>query len=87
MIILIELRNVVLETINNMIFMFNSYLVFTAQSWHIHFSLVNFTHVSRTITYNKYKKKNGALSAPEILVVARNKKFKKLKLTKCARFK
>ena len=64
--VLIELRKMVLETINNVIFIFSSYLVITtAQSWHIHFSFVNFMHISCTITHNKYQQKNGTLSAPK----------------------
>ena len=63
-------RNIVLETINNIIFILNSYLVITGQSWHIHFSFVNFVSISRSITYNKYQQNNGALSAPKIPAVA-----------------
>ena len=39
--ILIKLRNIVLEAINNIIFIFNSYFVITAQSWHMHFFSLN----------------------------------------------
>ena len=70
--ILIKLRNIVLETaINNIMFIYNAYLVITAQSWHMHFSLVNFVHISRTIMHNKYQKKNGTIIVPKIVVVAR----------------
>ena len=73
--ILAELRNTILETINSTstMFIYNSYLVITAQSWHIHFSLVNSVNISRTITYNKCQKNNGALTAPKILNGAGNR--------------
>ena len=67
--ILIKLRYIVLETINNITFIFNSYFVITAQNWHVHFSFVNFVLISRTITYTKYQQKNGTLSAPKTTVV------------------
>ena len=69
--ILIKLRNIILEMIKYIMFIFNSYLVITAQNWHIHFFFVNFVNTSRTNTYNKYQKKNGTLSAPKNLAVSR----------------
>ena len=43
---LIKLKNIVLETVNNIIFQFNSYFVLTAQTWHIlFFSLILFTFI------------------------------------------
>ena len=63
--ILAELRNTILETINNIIFIFNSYLVITAQNWHIYLSFVNFLHISRTITRSKITNKRVAHSASQ----------------------
>ena len=83
MIVLIKLRNIVLEIINNIIFIFNSYLVIT-ESWHIQFSFVNFVHISRTITYNKNQQKNGRLIAPKkipaVATIQRNKNYKNIQM-------
>ena len=67
---LTKLWNIVLETITNVIFKFNSSFLITTQIWSIHFYFVNFVHISRTITYNKYQQKNGAFSALKIPDVA-----------------
>ena len=59
--ILITLRNVVLETMNNIVFIFNSYLVITSQSWHIHFiSLIWGTYLLQ-LRKNSTRKRMGHL--------------------------
>ena len=44
----------ILETINNIIVIFNPHFVITAPSWYIHFYFVKFVHIYRIITYIKY---------------------------------
>ena len=67
---LIKQRNIVLQTINYIIFIFNSYLPIIGPSWYIHIFPLNCVHISRTIVYNKYPQKNGEISPPKVPAVA-----------------